>query len=143
MDNIRLQKLKSALKIQKQKLEEYLLVVGLEKKALLDDKIMKASEYLHHERELISSVKAQQKVIPPLEAEIGEVVLYGSREIRSLKNSLESLRKEVRAGIKVNHSILARKKAVIEAEIRDIRKTTALRRRSGYSASPSMIDLKL
>lgn len=140
-----LKRLKDNLLQQREKFQNYLVVLEKEKVSIESGQVEALQTQVQVEENIVSEIYSFQKVIDPLE-EIYKAVAPAhedDHEIVQLRGSLDHLREQVLEKNQRNRSLLSSKMAEVQQEIVQVRKP---RRHSVYGGfaqkqTPTLVDI--
>lgn len=125
---------------QKEKLEEYLMLLEKEDKDLIEEDPDKLIAHINLEKNIIDELSSFKKILTPLEVIYFNLPYKKDIEILNLKQSIESLSKNVMKKTSKNKEKLETIIVKIQAEIKGLSKKK-LSRSSYNQVKPQMVDV--
>jgi hypothetical protein len=154
-----LRRFRELLKAQRDRFQQYLEVLDRQKDMIEEGNAEDVAAYVEFEEKIIADIFSIQKVIDPLEdmyraayplpgkgrKSRSKKAAEAAEGIPDLKTALEGLKSEAVSRVERNKELLSRRMAVIQTEIKTMRKNPYSRKsRSVYGEvpSPSLVDIE-
>ena len=139
-----LTRFRELLKAQRDRFQDYLLVLDKQADAIVQGTVEELSAHVALEEQIVTDIRAIQKVIDPLEALYRTVKGEEDLELTGLKNALTQLGKDAVTRTNQNKELLSNRMDSLRMEIKNMRINPFSTPISiyGRNEEPSLIDIR-